>query len=103
MATQQSESIEIDEHARDSDYDSLSSCGSDLTSLSSSVVNYQYENGRRYHNYRSGRYVLPNDDAEQERLDLAHHAWGLLMRGALYDAPLDKKKVKRILDLGTGQ
>lgn len=47
-----------------------------------------YENGRRYHAYRSGQYVLPNDDAEQERLDLQHHIWRLLVQGALYTAPL---------------
>lgn len=47
-----------------------------------------YENGRRYHAYRSGQYVLPNDEDEQERLDLQHHIWRLLLQGALYTAPL---------------
>lgn len=30
---------------------------SDTVSLSSSVLNYTYENGRRYHAYRAGQYV----------------------------------------------
>jgi len=39
-----------------SDFDS-ESINSDLTSLQSSVLNYQYENGRRYHAYQAGKYV----------------------------------------------
>jgi SAM-dependent methyltransferase len=71
----------------DSAYGSLA--GSSRTgSLTSSIYNYVYENGRRYHAYRSGQYVLPNDEAEQERLDLQHHIWRLLLDGALYTAPL---------------
>lgn len=56
--------------------------------------------------------MLPNDDAEQERLDLQHHIWRLLLQGALYTAPLkipqpgEQTDVGgadfRILDLGCG-
>lgn len=35
-------------------------------SLTSSVFNYTYENGRRYHAFRDGQYFMPNDDQEQE-------------------------------------
>lgn len=42
------------------------------TSLASSVYNYAYENGRRYHKFREGTYNFPNDDAEQEREDMKH-------------------------------
>ena len=38
------------------------------TSLNSSVTDYKYEHGRRYHAYQEGKYVLPNDDAEIQRL-----------------------------------
>ncbi|KAH7309666.1 S-adenosyl-L-methionine-dependent methyltransferase [Stachybotrys elegans] len=74
-------------------------------SVTSSIFNYQYENGRRYHAYREGQYVLPNDDQEQERLDLQHHIWRLLLGGRLYTAPLPDMETHpalRILDLGTG-
>lgn len=71
------------------------------TSLASSILNYEYSNGRRYHGYRSGAYVLPNDDAEQDRLDLLHHIFLLLLDGKLYDAPLATPPM-RVLDLGTG-
>lgn len=40
---------------------------SDTTSVSSSIKEYTYENGRRYHAYKIGKYLLPNDDDEQER------------------------------------
>ena len=70
------------------------------TSLNSSVKNYQYENGRRYHAYKEGSYPLPNDEDEQDRLDLLHHIWRLSKNGALYAAPI--KHPQRVLDLGTG-
>lgn len=34
----------------------------DFTSLSSSLLDHVYENGRRYHSLNAGRYVLPNDE-----------------------------------------
>ncbi|KAF5230777.1 hypothetical protein FAUST_9634 [Fusarium austroamericanum] len=74
-------------------------------SVTSSIYDYQYENGRRYHAYREGQYVLPNDDQEQQRLDLQHHIWRLLLGGALHTAPLPKSDDQndyRILDLGCG-
>ena len=45
---------------------------SSTQSLTSSVQNYQYENGRRYHAFRQGEYAYPNDEKEQERLDLVY-------------------------------
>ncbi|KND90828.1 hypothetical protein TOPH_04636 [Tolypocladium ophioglossoides CBS 100239] len=74
-------------------------------SVTSSIFDYRYENGRRYHAYREGQYVLPNDAQEQERLDLQHHIWRLLLGGRLYTAPLPPPETApslRILDLGTG-
>ncbi|RMJ22615.1 Methyltransferase [Aspergillus sp. HF37] len=74
---------------------------SSTQSLSSSVLNYQYENGRRYHAYREGEYMVPNDDKEQDRMDLLHHIYRLTVGGALFRAPIDPSTA-RILDLGTG-
>lgn len=42
------------------------------TSVSPSVYAHEFEHGRRYHSYRSGRYPLPNDVAEQQREDTKH-------------------------------
>lgn len=74
---------------------------SSTQSLSSSVLNYQYENGRRYHAYREGEYVLPNDEREQDRLDLYHHICRLITGGHLFRVPTDLSTA-RILDIGTG-
>ncbi|KAJ6178230.1 hypothetical protein N7519_008691 [Penicillium mononematosum] len=70
-------------------------------SLLSDVKNYAYENGRRYHSYREGHYVLPNDEPEQDRQDLLHHVRNLVLNGCLFRAPLDNN-IQRALDIGTG-
>jgi len=80
------------------DLSSLSSC---TTSLTPSVMDYKYENGRRYHAYKEGTYALPNDDEELSRLDLQHHLWRLTLDGELYIAPIPHT-VSNVLDLGTG-
>ncbi|KAL2182151.1 S-adenosyl-L-methionine-dependent methyltransferase [Thermothelomyces heterothallicus CBS 202.75] len=100
-----------DQSDADSAYGTLAGSGR-TGSLTPSITNYVYENGRRYHAYRSGQYVLPNDEAEQERLDLQHHIWRLQLQGALYTAPLRIPRPGevvtegggdfRILDLGCG-
>ncbi|KAF4340093.1 methyltransferase like [Fusarium beomiforme] len=71
-----------------------------LTSLKSSIFSYRYEHGRRYHAFHEGAYLVPNDDEEQNRMDLVHHIYSLLLGGKLYTAPIDNPQ--RVLDLGTG-
>jgi len=70
------------------------------TSISSSVLNYPVENGRRYHAYREGTYSFPNDESEQHRMDLHHEMALKACDGKLHVAPLENPK--RILDIGTG-
>ena len=74
---------------------------SSTASLSSSVLEYEYENGRRYHAYRAGKYFAPNDDLEQERMDLQHHIYLMLLGGESFNAPIGPNP-KRVLDVGTG-
>ncbi|EXJ73479.1 uncharacterized protein A1O5_03240 [Cladophialophora psammophila CBS 110553] len=108
----------------DDDDDDLASLGgqSSTASITSTVLNYKYEvrafvankrrrpnrtdicccqNGRRYHAYREGEYVIPNDEREQERLDIHHHIFSLVLGGELYCAPIPEG-VSSVLDLGTG-
>ncbi|KAI7785136.1 methyltransferase domain-containing protein [Diaporthe eres] len=59
------------------------------------------ENGRTYHNYHEGRYYLPNDAAEQDRLDLQHKLWQVHMDDALFKAPIQLPP-KNVLDVATG-
>jgi SAM-dependent methyltransferase len=64
------------------------------------VFQYQYENGRRYHAFRAGKYLLPNDETEQDRLDITHHIFRLSLGGDLCATQLQHPH--RILDIGTG-
>ncbi|KAL7268854.1 hypothetical protein RUND412_008505 [Rhizina undulata] len=92
---------DFDGDSNHSDY--ASGLESDSTSLISAAKNYVYENGRRYHGYKEGKYVWPNDETEQDRMDLHHHCCLLALRGELFACPLGKESPpQRILDLGTG-
>lgn len=70
------------------------------TSISSSVRNYAFEHGRRYHKFREGRYQFPNDESEQEREDMKHAMIANLCGGKLHFAPLENPQ--SIIDVGTG-
>ncbi|KAK7409266.1 hypothetical protein QQX98_008576 [Neonectria punicea] len=78
--------------------------GSSTTSLNSSILEYRRENGRTYHKFHDGKYHFPNDESENERLDLQHHIFYLTLDGKLGLAPPNdpNSKVSRVLDLGTG-
>ncbi|RPA85607.1 S-adenosyl-L-methionine-dependent methyltransferase [Ascobolus immersus RN42] len=69
----------------------------DTLSLTSSVFDYVYENGRRYCSNRFGNgteCIMPNDDEECERLEMVSHCWNLLLEGELKLVPLriDRKQ-----------
>ncbi|EEP78360.1 predicted protein [Uncinocarpus reesii 1704] len=93
--------LEVDSQATEND----SIYGSELSgytaSLTSSVVNYRQENGRRYHGYRDGNYLLPNDEEEADRLDMIHHMMLAIMKDKLFLAPLNPG-LQKAMDLGTG-
>ncbi|RYC63364.1 hypothetical protein CHU98_g2838 [Xylaria longipes] len=61
------------------------------TSVTSSVYNFVQEHGRTYHRYKEGKYWMPNDEREQERLVFGN-------RLAL--APVQEPA--KVLDFGTG-
>ncbi|KAK1997562.1 methyltransferase domain-containing protein [Colletotrichum falcatum] len=70
------------------------------TSLSSSVRDYVFENSRRYHRYMEGRYLMPNDEPEQEREDMKHAMCVNVMGGKLHCASIENPQ--KIIDIGTG-
>ena len=86
------------------DSDADSALGSDVqsstVSLRESLYESVVENGRAYHKYKEGQYYLPNDDIEQDRLNLQHHLWTLTLDGRLHLAPIANPQ--RVLDIGTG-
>lgn len=71
-------------------------------SVKSSIYDYRYEHGRRYHAYKQGEndYFMPNDETEQFRMDMQHQCMVLAAGSALYHSPLSLPR--RALDLGTG-
>ncbi|KAI0137263.1 S-adenosyl-L-methionine-dependent methyltransferase [Xylariales sp. AK1849] len=56
--------------------------------------------GRTFQNYRGDKYFLPNDAAEQDRLDLGHKAWLIMLKNRYHLAPIGQPP--RVLDIGTG-
>jgi len=90
------EAADVDE---DPGYETDSASGAS-TSISSSVRDFAFENGRRYHKFREGSYQFPNDEPEQAREDMKHGMIVNLCNGKLHYAPLENRQ--QILDLGTG-
>lgn len=97
------EEIPIDdtyEEDGDSAYDS-GSLQSDTTSLLSHITKYRYENNRRYHAYKDGEYWGPNDEQQNNQLDIAHHLYLFTMGDRLFYAPIGDNP-QNVLDVGTG-
>lgn len=84
----------------DSAYDS-GSLQSDTTSLLSQITKYRYENNRRYHAYKDGEYWGPNDEQQNNQLDIAHHLFLMTMGDRLFLAPIGDNP-QNVLDVGTG-
>jgi ubiquinone/menaquinone biosynthesis C-methylase UbiE len=79
------------------DIDSASE--SDNTSVQSETRDYVEENGRLYHaDWIDGKYLLPNDKREQQRLDFQHDF--LFDDNSLHKAPVQGRL--NVLDVGTG-
>ncbi|KAE8405888.1 S-adenosyl-L-methionine-dependent methyltransferase [Aspergillus pseudonomiae] len=57
-------------------------------------------NGRRCHAYREGEHALPNNEEEQDQMDLLHYIYSLILDGEIHVAPI--KNAQRVLDIGTG-
>ncbi|EQB55382.1 hypothetical protein CGLO_04696 [Colletotrichum gloeosporioides Cg-14] len=88
----------------ENDEGDLRSLASSSQSLNSSIFDHRFENGRTYHKYKDGKYKLPNDETENDRLDLQHHLFRLTFNGRLANCPLLEQDVDigRVLDLGCG-
>ncbi|EXJ87354.1 hypothetical protein A1O3_04313 [Capronia epimyces CBS 606.96] len=69
-------------------------------SLSSSIYDYEQQYGRTYHAYNAGKYVIPNDEGEKERMDVHYHSLRLTFDNKHFFAPITDPT--SILDVGTG-
>ena len=95
-------SVDIDD---DDDASSVADSGFwELTpstrSVASSIYDYEHAHGRTYHGYSQGAYVFPNDEAENERVEVFYHALRLALNNKLFYAPVAEPY--HILDVGTG-
>ncbi|WAO86949.1 Hypothetical protein NCS54_00424000 [Fusarium falciforme] len=67
--------IEVDSDLNDTDSTyPESEAATDGMSLRSSILNYKWENSRRYHAYKDGSYWAPNDEQQQDAEDLIEFA-----------------------------
>ena len=71
------------------------------TSIASEIRRGVEENGRTYPAYGQNEYGLPIDEQEQDRNDLQHCKFGLILGDRLHLAPI-RDDPANILDLGTG-
>ncbi|KAJ9617191.1 hypothetical protein H2200_000912 [Cladophialophora chaetospira] len=69
-------------------------------SVTASIYDYERLHNRTYHAFHSGKYFMPNDESEQDRLDIMYHAFRLTLRDRLFLAPIENPTA--ILDIGTG-
>ena len=92
--------VEVAREEEDDGYETTTE-SSASTSLASSAREFMYENGRRYHSYRKGHYLFPNDDREQDREDLKHAMYLKLFNKTLHFAPINTEGAN-VIDLGTG-
>ncbi|TGO66286.1 hypothetical protein BOTNAR_0064g00240 [Botryotinia narcissicola] len=88
--------IEVDDNEaleNDSAFGGPTASNTSKTSLTSGITRYR----------TVGDIMLiemPNDDDEQDRMDLLHHVFNLVLDGKLYLAPIENPQ--RVLDVGTG-
>ncbi|KAF2016284.1 S-adenosyl-L-methionine-dependent methyltransferase [Aaosphaeria arxii CBS 175.79] len=63
-------------------------------------MRHRYQHGRRYHKFREGEYWGPNDEEQNDQLDIAHQMFLILLNQKLHLAPLQNPQ--RVIDLGCG-
>ncbi|KAJ9635540.1 hypothetical protein H2199_008543 [Coniosporium tulheliwenetii] len=71
----------------------------ETASLTASVYEFLEQYGHRYH--RDGKDLLPIDESEQDRLDLQHHIFKMILDGELTATKIPQD-VQAVLDVGTG-
>ncbi|TGO23145.1 hypothetical protein BPAE_0142g00070 [Botrytis paeoniae] len=88
--------IEVDDNdalENDSAFGGPAASNTSKTSLTSGITRYRMVGDIML-------IEMPNDDDEQDRMDLLHHVFNLVLDGKLYLAPIENPQ--RVLDVGTG-
>ncbi|TAQ83846.1 hypothetical protein B7494_g7830 [Chlorociboria aeruginascens] len=97
------EDFDVDSNPTDTDSGILMEDrpSSSTASVDPSLYEPIMRSGRSYHRYKHGKYFLPNDESEQNRLDLQHQLWLMTLHGRLHLAPI-RPDLSHVLDIGTG-
>ena len=74
---------------------------SSTNSLSESIYKYRVFHGRTYNASKTSEYWAPNDEQQNEGLDMWHNSLLMMMDNKLFLAPIGDN-VQRVLDVGTG-
>lgn len=77
------------------------SIASSSASLSESILDYRKIHGRTFQSSQTTEYWGPNDDKQNNGLDIAHHFITRLKGDRLFEAPI-KGAPSKVLDVGTG-
>ncbi|KAF7551167.1 hypothetical protein G7Z17_g5200 [Cylindrodendrum hubeiense] len=101
--------IEADPEIGDGDGDNTdadsavggASFSSSTTSISESILDYRKIHGRTYENIKTTEYWAPNDEQQNEGLDIIHNALLMTLNDRLFLAPIGDNPA-RVLDIGTG-
>ncbi|KAJ4413553.1 hypothetical protein N0V85_003515 [Neurospora sp. IMI 360204] len=81
----------------------IGSVASTTASLTSSIFEYRTIHGRTYHgDIGNAESWEPNDQRHVDSMDILHHTYMLSMGDKLFLSPLEKKKIHKVLDIGTG-
>ncbi|KAJ9134254.1 Methyltransferase domain-containing protein [Pleurostoma richardsiae] len=70
-------------------------------SLTESILAYRVLQGRRYQSSKTTEYWAPNDEQQNEGLDILHNGFTMLLSDRLFLAPIGDKP-ERVLDVATG-
>ncbi|KKA28523.1 hypothetical protein TD95_004603, partial [Thielaviopsis punctulata] len=66
------------------------------------MLNFRQVNGRTYQNFTdTSEYWAPNDDKQNEGLNLMHNMFQVLMDGKMFNAPISENP-ENVIDVGTG-
>ncbi|KAH9212788.1 S-adenosyl-L-methionine-dependent methyltransferase [Leptodontidium sp. 2 PMI_412] len=98
--------IPIDENQAEDDGDSSYGDESNRSinstgSITESILEYREVHGRTFQNFKTTEYWAPNDEQQNEQLDIGHHMMTLLLDGKLFVAPIGPNPQK-VIDIGTG-
>ncbi|KAI1089151.1 S-adenosyl-L-methionine-dependent methyltransferase [Rostrohypoxylon terebratum] len=99
------QTIQAADNLDEDDDDAGSALGSDIQSstgsLTESIYNYRVLHGRTFNAPKTTEYWAPNDEQQNEGLDLLHNCLLMALDDKLFLAPISDNPQK-VLDLGTG-